>query len=143
MTRFGSLFGPLTWLTALLLAALVAGCGTGSGDQNANQANTAAAAIAPTLGAEKVFAVLGGTTVTNTGRSVITGNLGVSPGAAITGFPPGIVAPGQTHAADTQADQAQIDTTKLYNDLEGQACTSNMTDQDLGGKTLVPGVYCF
>ena len=141
MTRIGTLFKPLSWLTALLLAALVAGCGTGSGDQNANQANTAAAAIAPTLGTEKDFAVLGGQTVTNTGPSVITGNLGVSPGAAITGFPPGFLT-GQKHAGDTQALQAQNDTITLYDDLAGQACTSDVTGQELGGMTLVPGVYC-
>jgi len=96
----------------------------------------------PPLGTEQSFAVLGGSTVTNTGSSVITGNLGVSPGSAITGFPPGIVT-GVTHAADAEALQAQTDTTAAYIDLASQACTSDLTGQDLGGKTLVPGVYCF
>jgi uncharacterized repeat protein (TIGR01451 family) len=111
------------------------------------QVNTApaaaAAAAAPPLGTEQSFAVLGGQTVTNTGSSIITGNLGVSPGSAVTGFPPGIVAGGTIHAADAVALQAQNDTTTAYNSLASQACTSDLTDQDLGGKTLVPGVYCF
>ena len=137
------------WSTTLLLSvltALLAGCGGGGGDQTASQVdrvNTASAAAAPPLGTEQNFAVLGGQTVTNTGPSVITGDLGVSPGSAITGFPPGLVTGGATHAADAVALQAQNDTITAYNNLAGQQCTSDLTDQDLGGKTLVPGVYCF
>ena len=138
MNRFGSFFKPLTWFTAFLLAALVAGCG---GDQTAGQGNALSAATAPPLGTEQAFAVLGGSTVTNTGPSVITGNLGVSPGTAITGFPPGILT-GVTHAADAEALEAQTDTTTLYLDLASQPCTSDLTGQELGGMTLVPGVYC-
>jgi len=139
MNRFGSFFKPMTWIAALLLAALVAGCGA---DQTSGQGNALSAATAPPLGTEQVYAVLGGSTVTNTGSSVITGNLGVSPGSAITGFPPGIVT-GVTHAADAEALQAQTDTTAAYLNLEGQPCTSDLTGQDLGGMTLVPGVYCY
>ena len=124
----------------------MAGCGgSGRGETagQVDQGNTISAAAAPPLGTEQSFAVLGGQTVTNTGPSVITGNLGVSPGSAVTGFPPGIVTGGMTHAADAVALQAQNDTITLYNNLASQACTSDLTDQDLGGKTLVPGVYCF
>lgn len=130
------------WLSTLLPAVvLVAGCGGGD-DQTAGPANnTFSAAAAPTVGTEQSFAVLGGQTVTNTGPSEITGNMGVSPGSAITGFPPGLVI-GETHAADAVALQAQSDTTTAYLDLAGQPCTSDVTGQDLGGKTLVPGVYC-
>lgn len=144
MTRLDSLFKPPMWFMAFALAAFVAGCGDGSPDQNASQTNSAstAASTLPPLGTEQSFAVLGGSTVTNTGSSVITGNLGVSPGTAVTGFPPGIVT-GVIHAADAEALQAQSDTTTAYIDLEGQSCTSDLTSQDLGGKTLVPGVYCF
>ena len=95
-----------------------------------------------TLGTAQSFAVLGGSTVTNTGPSVLTGDLGVSPGAAITGFPPG-TATGTTHAADAVALQAQNDTTTQYNALASAACTADLTGQDLGGMTLTPGVYCF
>jgi len=134
-----------TTLLPGVLAALLAGCG-GGGMQTATQvkqANTASAAAAPPLGTEQSFAVLGGSTVTNTGPRVITGNLGVSPGSAVTGFPPGIVTGGTTHAADAVALQAQNDTTTAYNNLASQTCTSDLTGQDLGGKTLVAGVYCF
>jgi uncharacterized repeat protein (TIGR01451 family) len=141
MTRFGSVYKPLMWFMALLLAAFVAGCGSQSSGQS-NSSAAAAAATMPPLGTEQSFAVLGGSTVTNTGSSVITGNLGVSPGTAITGFPPGILT-GVTHAADAEALQAQNDTTTAYINLASQACTSDLTGQDLGGRTLVPGVYCF
>lgn len=102
-----------------------------------------AAATAPSLGSARSFAVLGGPTVTNTGPTVVTGDLGVSPGSAVTGFPPGIVTGGSIHAADTVALQAQNDVTTAYNNLAGQACTGNLTGKDLGGLTLTPGVYCF
>jgi MYXO-CTERM domain-containing protein len=104
----------------------------------------ALAQTAPSLGTAGSFAVLGGSTVTNTGPSVITGDLGVSPGSAVTGFPPGIVT-GTIHAANAVVLQAQNDTTTAYNALAGQSCPggNNLTGQDLGGLTLTPGVYCF
>src|SRR5687768_14287950 len=94
------------------------------------------------LGTAQAFAVLGGSTVTNTGASVITGDLGVSPGSAVTGFPPGIVT-GTIHAANATALQAKSDLVTQYNALTAAACTSNLTGQNLGGMTLTPGVYCF
>jgi type VI secretion system secreted protein VgrG len=90
------------------------------------------------------FAVLGGSTVTNTATpTTVNGNLGVSPGSAVTGFPPGIVTGGTIHAADLVAAQAQTDLTTTYDNLAGTACGTDLTGQDLGGKTLTPGVYCF
>jgi len=94
------------------------------------------------LGTAQSFAALGGSTVTNTGPSVLTGNLGVSPGSAITGFPPGTVT-GTIHVANAVAAQAQIDVTTQYNALVGAACAADLSGQDLGGLTLTPGVYCF
>jgi hypothetical protein len=87
--------------------------------------------------------VLGASTVTNTGPSVVRGNLGLSPGTSVIGFPPGIVTNGTIHAADAVALQAQNDVTTAYNDLAGRTCTLDLTGQDLGGMTLTPGVYCF
>jgi subtilisin family serine protease len=103
----------------------------------------AAAQTAPSLGAAQRFAVLGASTVTNTGSSTITGDLGVSPGTAVTGFGPGHVLAGTIHSADAAALAAQNDVATAYNSLAGQACTQNMTGQDLGGRTLTAGVYCF
>jgi subtilisin family serine protease len=101
------------------------------------------AQMAPSLGAAHRFAVLGAATVTNTGSSVITGDLGVSPGTAVTGFGPGLVASGSIHSADTGALAAQEAVAAAYNTLLGQACTRDLTGQNLGGLVLTAGVYCF
>jgi hypothetical protein len=103
----------------------------------------ASAQTAPDFGAAKSYAVLAGSTVTNTGSTVVTGNLGVSPGAAVTGFPPGTVVSGTIHAADASAGAAQAAVTTAYNALAAQATTSDLTGQDLGGLVLGPGVYNF
>jgi hypothetical protein len=90
------------------------------------------------------FAVLAGSTVTNTNTpTIVSGNLGVSPGSAVTGFPPGIVTGGTIHAADGVAAGAQAELTQLYSNLANAPCNNVLTGQDLGGKTLTPGVYCF
>jgi hypothetical protein len=96
----------------------------------------------PTLGTAESFAVLAGSTATNTGLTVVTGDLGVWPGTTITGFPPGIVI-GTTYAGNAVAQQAQSDVTVAYNDLAGRACDADLTGTDLGGLTLTQGVYCF
>jgi hypothetical protein len=98
---------------------------------------------APGLGAASSYAVLAGSTVTNTGSTTIHGDLGVSPGTAVTGFPPGIVTGGTIHSADENAGLAQDDVTTAYNLLALEPCTANLTGQDLGGMTLTEGVYCF
>lgn len=95
------------------------------------------------LGTAQAFAVLGGTTVTNTGPSVVTGSLGVSPGSAVTGFPPGTVLNGSIHAGDAVAMQAQTDALTAYNWAAGLSSTTDLTGTDLGGLTLTPGVYSF
>lgn len=100
------------------------------------------AATAPPLGTTESFAVLGGSTVTNTGPTILIGDLGLWPGLSIIGFPPGIVN-GVTHAGDATAQLAQSDLVAAYDDLAGQACDTDLTAQDLGGLTLVPGVYCY
>jgi len=94
------------------------------------------------LGSADSFAVLGSSTVTSTGNTVLNGNLGVYPGSAITGFPPGIVN-GTTYTGGAVAQQAQVDALAAYNILAGEVSIQNLTGQDLGGLTLVPGVRKF
>jgi hypothetical protein len=95
------------------------------------------------LGTAQNFGVLGGSTVTNTGATTVNGNVGVSPGSAVTGFPPGVVVGGAIHSNDAVAMQAQNDLTTAYNNIAATPCTVDLTGQDLGGLTLTPGVYCF
>ncbi|WP_428328155.1 LruC domain-containing protein [Mucilaginibacter sp.] len=102
------------------------------------------AQTAPSLGAAQSFAVLGYSTVTNTGPTVVTGNIGVSPGSALTGFLPGVILAGQFYSgAPSLAGPAQVSAQAAYTNLAGQATTTDLTGQDLGGKTLKPGVYNF
>ena len=96
------------------------------------------------LGTAADFGVLAGSTVTNTGPSVIQGSVGVSPGGAVVGFPPGIVLPpGVIHAADATASQAQTDLTTAYTTLMALPSQVDLTGQDLGGLILTSGVYSF
>lgn len=93
------------------------------------------------LGTADSFAVLAGSTVTNTGPSIVTGDLGLSPGSAVTGFPPGVVVAGTQHISDAVAVKAKNDLTTAYNDAAGRPTASDVTGVDLGGLTLTPGVY--
>ena len=102
-------------------------------------ASTAHAQAPVPLGTADGFAVLGASTVTNTGPTVVNGDLGVSPGSAVTGFPPGTVN-GTIHQADAVAAQAQNDLTAAYNNAAGQPVTQTI-GRELGGTTRAPGVY--
>ena len=104
----------------------------------------------PSLGAAASFAVLAATTVTNTGLTVVNGNLGVSPGTAVTGFGPGIISNGAIYSgAGSLAGPAQASALTAYNDLVGQGClpANNLSGKvlgvSIGAVTLGPGVYCF
>ena len=65
----------------------------------------------------------------------------MSPGTAVTGFPPGIVSNGTIHSADAVALQAQSDLTTAYNDAAGRSPTANVPAFIGAGQTLAPGVY--
>ncbi len=106
------------------------------------RANVYATTINAGLGAANLFAVLGGTSVTNTGPSSINGNLGLWSGTSVTGFPPGTVT-GAIDAANAFAMQAQMDLTGAYNAAAAQPCGGVLTGQNLGGQALTAGVYCF
>ena len=94
------------------------------------------------LGTAGSYAVLAGSTVTNTGSSVINGNVGVSAGCAVTGFPPGIVN-GTINKCNGPAAHAKSDLTTAFNQAMGLFPTGNLTGKDLGGLTLKQGVYSF
>ena len=107
-------------------------------------------AQAPALGSLAGFAILSASGITNTGPTVITGTPGFpgdlgSTSATITGFPPGIVtAPGVIHSIDDGPTiAAQNALTNAYNNLVGRTTTIDLTGHDLGGRTLIPGVYNF
>jgi hypothetical protein len=124
----GRPLGTAGFAIALAIGMLVAG-----------QTVYAAGPTAVGLGTAAPFAVLAGTTVTNTGGTTITGDLGVSPGAAVTGFPPGTVG-GAIHKADAVALQAEADLVTAYNDAAGRTPVTAVATE-LGGTTLQAGVY--
>jgi len=93
-------------------------------------------ALCPNIGD---FSVLAGSTVTNTGSTVVSGDVGVSPGTAVTGFPPGL-AGGTIHIADGVASLAQAALTAGYIDAAGRSGGTSVAG-DLVGKTLTSGVY--
>jgi hypothetical protein len=92
------------------------------------------------LGAAVNFGVLAGTTVTNTGATVVHGNLGVSPGSAVTGFPPGKVT-GKIDTANTAAANAQLALTTAYNNGMARTNCPVTVAGNIGGRTLSPGLY--
>lgn len=118
----------VVWVLAVAMALVFAG---------ASRANAAQGAV--DLGTATGFAVLAGSTVTNTGPSIVNGDLGVSPGSAVTGFPPGAVN-GSVHRADALARQARRDLTAAYDDAAGRTPFTSESG-DLSGQTLAPGVY--
>jgi len=94
---------------------------------------------APNLGAAASFAVLGGSAVTLT-DSIVTGDVGVYPGTAVTNTRSTII--GTVHAGDAVAQKAYEDFLAAYTALAGEQCTEILTGT-LDGVTLAPGVYCF
>ncbi|MEA2686042.1 MAG: hypothetical protein QOE93_1237, partial [Actinomycetota bacterium] len=115
-------------LVAVMAAAIIVSGGSA--------AQAAIVATVP-MGTAGAYVVLGAETVTNTGPSTLYGNLGVSPGTAITGFPPGLVFPpgDAPHAADSEAAGAQADLTTAYLNAKLRPVNASTTPE-LGGQTL-------
>jgi len=87
------------------------------------------------------FAIIAGSAISNTGATTITGDIGLSPGTSIGGFPPGVLS-GTQHINDAIANQAKIDLTAAYNDAVGRTSTDIVTlSGNIGGLTLTPGLY--
>ncbi len=120
------------WRELVLAAFLLPGCG----EQLVEFANPSPVP----LGAAGAFAVLAGSTVTNTGSTSVTGDLGVSPGSAVSGFPPGTVV-GTQHVNDGTAAQAQADLTVAYDGAAGLTNGAVTVAGNIGGQTLPPGLY--
>lgn len=141
MTRITQVVSRLSF-SAPLAVLMCAACG--SLPEAASEGDfSQALAATPSLGSAAGFAVLGASTVTCTNSSAVTGDVGVSPGTAITGFNPSCTLSGAIHAGDTAAEQAHADLFTAFDDLAASECEHDLTGQDLGGQTLAPGVYCF
>jgi hypothetical protein len=122
--------------TGLLVAGLMAVAGVSSEAHAVGLPGSTAY-----LGAAQPFSVLAGSTATNTGAPThVWGNVGVSPGTAITGFLPNQIG-GTSHAGDTAAGDAQTSLTSAY--LQAAALGPSGTGHypEVGGLTLDPGVY--
>lgn len=140
MAIFGST-GPSRKITgmsrvasALILVGAITALAVVAGPRSAS-----AAELPVPLGAAANFAVLAGTTITSTGLSMVNGDIGVSPGTAVTGFPPGQLN-GSLHANDAAAVAGQSDLAIAYNDAVSRTTTAVVSDQ-LGGTTKTTGVY--
>jgi len=110
----------------------------GSGPLSCTQ--NARVGVGVPLGTADTFAVLASTTVTSSGLTVVTGDLGVSPGLAVVGFGPGVVNGGSIHAGDSVAAKAQLDLTTAYNNAAGRV-NARAIPADIGGTVITPGVY--
>ncbi|HWZ23604.1 MAG TPA: ice-binding family protein [Cytophagaceae bacterium] len=135
-------------LTALALVSVVlfTGCKKDKTDPVTTTTNniTTQSTIQATvsLGADaSILAVLAGSAITNTGATNITGDMGLSPGTSVGGFPPGNLS-GSLHVNDNIATQAKLDLTAAYNDAAGRTSTDMVTlSGNIGGLTLTPGLY--
>lgn len=93
------------------------------------------------LSGSSTLAIIAGSAISSTGATVITGDLGLSPGSSVGGFPPGILN-GTKHINDPIANQAKMDLTAAYNDAAGRTCSDIVTlSGNIGGLTLTPGLY--
>jgi hypothetical protein len=130
--------------TTLAIASAIFMTGCGNDDPSPNNTVIPIQNISmPTvsLGSSAGLAVLAGSAVTSTGATVITGDLALSPGSSIGGFPPGILN-GTQHINDATATQGKADLTAAYNDAAGRTSTDIVTlSGNIGGLTLTPGLY--
>jgi len=134
-------------LTSLSLVSVILLSGCKSDELTSNTDNPTGIPVQSTpqstveLGAAANFAVLAGSAITSTGATNITGDLGLSPGTSIGGFPPGILV-GTQLINTIQSSQAKLDLTAAYNDIAGRTNTDIVTlSGNIGGLTLTPGLY--
>jgi hypothetical protein len=143
-------------LLAVLLTGLVAACSAGNSTPAVPGQSSAAFGSSVSLGraaspivpatafvdlrSAARFAILAGSTVTNTGPTKIVGDVGISPGSAMTGFPPGVIH-GHVYIDDLIARRAKLDLTAAYNDAMGRTHNPIKVAGNIGGQTLYPGLY--
>lgn len=128
----GAKTGRRSWGRALVATFLAAGALVAA-------PGGARAAQPVDLGDAEPFAVLAATSVSNTNLTTVTGNLGISPGSTLTGFPPGVVN-GTRHLGNATSAAAMADAEAVDTELAGRATTATIAPQ-LGGTTRGPGVY--
>jgi hypothetical protein len=138
------------FLTAIAIVSLALLAGCKKTDAPASAASGSSPMVIPVqtttqapvqLAGAAGFAVLSGSAISNTGATTVTGDLGLSPGSSVGGFPPGILV-GVQHINDGIANQAKLDLTAAYNDAAGRTCTDIVTlSGNIGGLTLTPGLY--
>lgn len=130
---------------ALVSVVLLSGCKSDEPTKNTDNPNGIPAQsnnpATVSLGGAANFAVLAGSAITSTGATNITGNLGLSPGTSVGGFPPGILV-GTQLINTIESTQAKLDLTAAYNDAAGRTSTDIVTlSGNIGGLTLTPGLY--
>jgi hypothetical protein len=153
-TTNGSSIGMHGIFGFLAVALLTLGCGSSPSSQsslmgpstsstfNASSASLSGSNSNPAsslLGDAAGFAVFAASTATNTGFSVVTGDIGLTPGSSVTGFPPGTLT-GVLHINDALTARAKLNLQAFYDDLAGRACNTIAPNLN---STLAPGVYCF
>ncbi|MBD3638800.1 MAG: DUF3494 domain-containing protein [Crocinitomicaceae bacterium] len=128
----------------LLTGILISGCKKDENNNPDNPDDIPQQTSSPNnadLGVTIDFAIIAGSAVTSTGNTKITGDIGLSPGSSVGGFPPAILN-GTMHISDPVASSAKLDLTSVYDDLAGRTSTEIVTlSGNIGGLTLTPGLY--
>jgi hypothetical protein len=104
-----------------------------------NTGMTATSLLPIDLGAATNFAVVGAATVTNAGGTVVNGDLGLTSGTSVTGFPPGTMN-GTIQLSNSDASAALASLTAAYNAAAGLSGATTIP-ADLTGDFLTPGLY--
>jgi hypothetical protein len=132
---------------AIALVTILGGCKKSTTTPSTTPSSTTTIPLQTTiqtsvsLAVSSNLAILAGSAISNTGATIITGDMGLSPGTSTGGFPPGILN-GTLHINDAIANQAKLDLTAAYNDAAGRTATDIVTlSGNIGGLTLTPGLY--
>jgi len=132
---------PNTTYTATITTGVqnIAGIPLASDDVWSFTTSPAVGQVQVNLGTADNFAILAGSTITNTGLTIVNGDIGLNPGISVTGFPPGILN-GTLHLSDPTVITAKLDLLTAFNDAAGRT-GPNLVSSELGGTTLTPGLY--